>query len=134
VDGSPDDTVDFTDEFCSFLQKSVTSVDSAELLLALWSHRDTAFSDAELAAKLSPGANLSGADVARHIGQLQQGGLVSRDAGAGVRYVSAAQHDAHVQRLARLYNERPVTLFRVIHTLRDEKIKTLADAFRIWRK
>jgi hypothetical protein len=27
-----------------------------------------------------------------------------------------------------------VTLFRVIYALRDAKIKTLADAFRIWRR
>ena len=134
MDGIRDDQADFTDEFCAFLQTTVTSVDSAELLLALWHDRDTALSPAVLAARLGPGANLSPADAERHIGHLQHRGLILREPGGRVRYLSAPEHEAHVQRLARLYNQRPVTLFRVIHALRDDKIKTLADAFRIWGK
>jgi hypothetical protein len=38
-----------------------------------------------------------------------------------------------VATLARLYIERPVTLFRVIYALRDMKISTFADAFKLWR-
>ena len=50
-----------------------------------------------------------------------------------VRYQSSTDFDLHMQTLARLYVQRPVTLFRMIYALRDTKIKTLADAFRIWR-
>jgi DNA-binding MarR family transcriptional regulator len=134
VDGTHEDKADFTDEFCAFLQASVTSVDSAELLLALWHDRETPLSPAALAARLGPGASLSPAETERHINHLQQRGLVRREPDGRARYVSAPEHEGQVQRLARLYNERPVTLFRVIHALRDDKIKTLADAFRIWGK
>ena len=134
MDGTHEDKADFTDEFCAFLQTSVMSVDSAELLLALWRDRDAAVGPATLAARLGPAGTLSPAEAERLIGQLQQRGLVHRESDGRFRYVSAPEHEAHVQRLARLYNERPVTLFRVIHALRDDKIKTLADAFRIWRK
>jgi hypothetical protein len=134
VDGTDDDNADFTDEFCAFLQTSVTSVDSAELLLALWRDRGQSFSPATLAARLGPAATLSPPDAERLIGVLQQRGLLHREPDGSVRYASVPELEAHVQRLARLYNERPVTLFRVIHALRDDKIKTLADAFRIWRK
>ena len=48
-----------------------------------------------------------------------------------VRYRPSPSHDAHVATLARLYVERPVTLFRVIYALRDAKIKTFADAFKL---
>jgi hypothetical protein len=134
VDGTHEDKADFTDEFCAFLQKSVTSVDAAELLLALWRDRDAAVDPATLAARLGPAGTLSPAEAERHIELLEQRGLVGRQPDGRVRYVSAPEHEGHLQRLARLYNERPVTLFRVIHALRDDKIKTLADAFRIWRK
>jgi hypothetical protein len=134
VDGTPNDKADFTDEFCAFLQTSVTSVDSAELLLALWHERDGSLSPATLAARLGPAGTLVPAEAERLLGLLQQRGLVHRESDGRVRYASAPEHEPHVQRLARLYNERPVTLFRVIHALRDDKIKTLADAFRIWRK
>jgi hypothetical protein len=36
-----------------------------------------------------------------------------------------------VHALTRVYNARPVTMVRMIYTLRDEKIRSFADAFRI---
>ena len=57
--------------------------------------------------------------------------LVVRDAEQRVRYRPAPTHDAHLAMLARLYVERPVTLFRVIYALRDAKINTFADAFKL---
>jgi hypothetical protein len=128
-----DDKLDFTDAFCAFLQSSVPSVDAAELLLFLRANRASPWSSADLAASLTPGANLSEGEVARYLDSFQQRGLIVREDGGRVRYEAAPDNDAYVDTLARLYNERPVTLFRVIYTLRDSKIKTLADAFRIWR-
>ncbi len=59
--------------------------------------------------------------------------LVVRDADQRVRYRPTPAHDAHLATLARLYVERPVTLFRVIYALRDSKINTFADAFKLRR-
>ena len=53
------------------------------------------------------------------------------DAEQSVPYRPALSHDPHVAVLARLYVERPVTLFRVIYALRDSKINTFADAFKL---
>jgi len=36
-----------------------------------------------------------------------------------------------VRTLARAYQERPVTLIRVIYALRDTKIQSFADAFKL---
>ena len=33
--------------------------------------------------------------------------------------------------LARAYKERPVTLIRMIYALRDQRIRSFADAFRL---
>ena len=43
-------------------------------------------------------------------------------------------HPAHVTTLAQAYGERPVTLIRVIYALRDGKIRSFADAFRLRRR
>jgi hypothetical protein len=126
---SADNDPDFTDSFCAFLQRCVTSVDGAELLLALKSNDAQTFDARELIARLGPVTSLSEADVARHVAAFERCGVVER-AGERVRY-RAGPEEAHINALARLYLERPVTLFRVIYALRDTKIKTFADAFKV---
>ena len=37
----------------------------------------------------------------------------------------------HVEMLAKAYRERPVTLVRIIYALRDSKVQSFADAFRL---
>lgn len=131
--GVPDDN-DFTDQFCGFLQASVATVDAAELLLLLEEHRDTDWSVRELVAKLSPQGTVGEADAAKYLEVFERRGLVTIAADGRVRYRSSADDHPHLATLRRLYVERPVTLFRVIYALRDSKIKTLADAFRIFGK
>lgn len=132
MNGAPDDS-DFTDEFCGFLQMSVATVDAAELLLVLAQQRDKDWSVPDLVAKVSAGGTLAEAEAEKYLDALEQRGLVERAADGRVRYRSSPDH-GHVETLSKLYVERPVTLFRVIYALRDSKIKTLADAFRIFRK
>jgi hypothetical protein len=126
---------DFTDAFCEFLQRSVKTVDAAELLLLIYSERDHAWTADELAVKLQPTASVTEAEVAKELDGFQQRGLVERAAGQRRQYHPALPDlDGHVRRLAKLYNERPVTLIRMIYALRDANIKTFADAFKIWGK
>lgn len=124
---------DFSDEFCLFLQKCVSNVDAAELLLALFNDRQRSWPTRDLQAQLAPVANLSEADVLRYLDVFQGAALVTRDAEQRAQYRPSAAHDAHVATLARLYMQRPVTLFRVIYALRDAKINTFADAFKLRR-
>jgi hypothetical protein len=131
VTPSADKDPDFTDDFCGFLQRCVGGVDAAELLLLLAKNPNQSWQVAELQAQLAAGTTLSEADALRSLDAFQQGGVATRDADKGVRYRPSPEHDAHVARLARLYVERPVTLFRVIYALRDAKIKTFADAFKL---
>jgi len=89
---------------------------------------------AELATKLEPLASLSEPEISKHLELFQQRGLAARVEGNQWRYQPASPDlDSHVRTLARLYNERPVTLIRMIYALRDTKIKTFADAFKIRR-
>jgi hypothetical protein len=131
VGQSADKDPDFTDEFCAFLQRCVMNVDAAELLLLIFNHPNRSWKAGELSAQLAAIASSSEADVERYLDFFESQGLVERDAGRLVRSRPATLDNAHIATLARLYLERPVTLFRVIYALRDSKIRTFADAFRL---
>ena len=111
------------------------SVDAAELLLVLAEQPGRSWLAAELAARLRLTGALSDADVQRHLDQFQAAGLVAADADGRRQYRPADETlAAHVRMLAQAYKERPVTLFRVIYALRDLKIRSFADAFKLRRK
>jgi hypothetical protein len=117
---APEDA-DFTDEFCQFLQSAVPAVEAAELLLQVRGDPARAWIAPEAAA--------------RYVSGLQASGLVEVDHEQRVRYKPASEVlAAHVATLDRLYRERPVTLIRVIYGLRDSKIRSFAEAFRLRRK
>lgn len=124
----------FSDEFCRFIQSAVPSVEAAEVLLALSAVPGRHWDAAELAAALQPGSSLSDADAGRYIEQFHAQGLVEFGPDRRVQYRPASEALAgHVTMLAQAYKERPVTLFRVIYALRDGKIQSFAEAFRLRR-
>ena len=47
------------------------------------------------------------------------------------RHSAPAELASHVAMLAKAYEERPVTLFRIIYALRDANIRSFADAFKV---
>ena len=49
----------------------------------------------------------------------------------GLGPAPASEASRFVETLAQAYVQRPVTLIRVIYALRDSKIQTFADAFKI---
>ena len=128
-----DSDPDFPDDFCRFLQQCVANVDAAELLLALYKDPQRAWQPAELSAQLAPIASLSEADVQRYLDVFESNSLITRDASQRAQYRAQAAHNSQLALLTRLYEERPVTLFRVIYALRDSKINTFSDAFKLWR-
>lgn len=83
---------EFSDAFCSFIQKSVPSVEAAEQLLE--AYRAT--------------------------------GRVPLPLGE--------EHRPHLDKLARAYEQRPVTLVRIIYALRDTRIRSFAEAFRLRKR
>lgn len=125
----------FSDAFCRFVQTSVPTVEAAELLLALAEEPGRGWLPAELAAKLRATGTLSDTDVQRYLDQFQAAGLVAPGVDGQRQYRPADEAlAAHVRMLAHAYRERPVTLFRVIYALRDLKIRSFADAFKLRRK
>jgi hypothetical protein len=120
----------FSDDFCTFLQANVPSVEAAELLLLFERNRDVQWTTADAAKAV--GGTLSQQDASRYIDQFSARGLVQLTADRRVRYRPASEEgETMVRTLAQAYRERPVTLIRVIYALRDSKVKSFADAFRL---
>ena len=110
---------DFSDEFIRFLQAWVPSVQAAELLL-------------QLAA--DPAVEVRARDLveAKLLQSFHAGGLAMASVDQAYQYRPASETlQRHVQTLAQAYEERPVTLIRIIYALRDSKIRSFADAFRV---
>jgi hypothetical protein len=125
---------DFSDDFCRFLQTTIPAVDAAELLLLLRRTPETAATAAELAAKLRPSVPITESEAARYLETFQARGLTSTDEGRRVQYRPATEElRMYGDMLALAYKERPVTLIRMIYALRDSRIQTFADAFKLRR-
>ena len=78
---------------------------------------------------------MSEADAARYLEHFHSSGLAALGPDRRLQYRPTDETlAAHVRMLAQAYKERPVTLFRVIYALRDHKIQSFADAFKLRRK
>jgi hypothetical protein len=125
---------DFTDEFCRFIQSTIPSVEAAELLIQLAGRPDSALSPGAAVAGLAPGVPLTEAQAAALLESFAARGLVSR-AGSEFRYAPATSElRGHAEMLAQAYNQRPVTLIRIIYALRDSRIQSFAEAFRLRKR
>jgi hypothetical protein len=124
-----DAEADFSDEFCQFLQATIPAVEAAELVLAL--RRDPArwWTAAEALGAVNA------AEGSRHLELLRERGMVAADAQGRVQYRPQSEAlAAHARTLEKVYRERPVTLIRVIYGLRDSRIRSFAEAFRLRRR
>ncbi len=125
--------VDFSDEFCQFVQAAVPSVQAAELLTLLQQEPERAWTPAELQARLRI-SGLPDAETARLLQIFESRGLLAAGPDRLLRLgLADPALAAHVHTLARAYEERPVTLIRMIYALRDTRMRSFADAFRLKR-
>jgi DNA-binding IclR family transcriptional regulator len=125
---------DFPEALRAFIRDHIADVDAAELLLQLAREPGRQYDVASLLAALNPTA-ISEGTARRHLTLFEERGLVYSEAAGLYRYSPDTPEVADcVQALMRVYNARPVTMVRMIYALRDEKIRSFADAFRIKKK
>ena len=123
---------DFSDDFCRFLQTTIPAVDAAELLLLLRRTPETATNVQELARSLRPSVSITEAEAAKYLETFQARGLVAAGPDKRVQYRPASDElRMYGDMLALAYKARPVTLIRMIYALRDARIQTFAEAFRL---
>lgn len=125
---------DFSDDFCRFLQSTIPAVDAAELLLLLRRTPEKSWLTAQLTAALRPGVPIPDADAAKYIELFHARNMVALGEGNRASYRPASEElRMYGDMLALAYKERPVTLIRMIYALRDARIQTFADAFKLRR-
>lgn len=115
-------------ELDEFIQGSFKSVWSLELLLFLKRHGGRAWSTDELVRELR------GSDpvVAQSLATLQAAGLVVEDLEGRAQFAPASpQLAALAEAVEQTYREKPNTVRRLILAAPNEKLHTLADAFRL---
>lgn len=112
------DDAAFSDEFCRFLRALVPNVSAAELLLELRAQGEQGVAPRSVADRLV-------------LDSFAAQGVAAPLPDGRFTYRAPSPVDGHIVILAQAYRERPVTLFRIIYALRDGKVQSFADAFRL---
>ncbi len=122
---------DFSEELCAFIQLCTPSVEAVELLLLLARQPDHEWTPRELSEALRP-AVVGEATVRDYLGGYASCRLVEKRPDGRYAFAPVPAPTAGlIAALEKAYNERPVSLVRVIYTLKEKKIRSFADAFKL---
>lgn len=110
------------------IQRHLASMDHVELLVELRGGRDESFAVTRLAERINKPMEL----VQRCLDALAGAGLAAQLSDGTYRY-AAREHtlDRTAEAVVRLYNERPVTLVRLLYERPPTAVNTFADAFKL---
>ena len=112
------------------IHSCVPTFQAAEVLLFFASHPDRDFSAEEVVVCMRP-AVITVPAVKEYTALFATQGLVT-DANGRCRYGPlSSELERAIGELAHAYNERPVTLIRVIYRIADSKIQSFADSFKL---
>ena len=126
---SSDTTTD--EDAIAFARTAIGSVSALELLILLRHQRSSPYRVAELVRELRS----SRVAVEQALDHLIKSELVGGDADSGYQYQGGtAQFDAICERVEAVYARRPVSMIRALLDAPGEKLRQLADAFRISAK
>lgn len=119
---------DFPEELCLFIKDSIPTINAAELLLFLASDPARHWKVEEIVHELQPTV-IAESEIRRCLALFLARGLVVENQDSRFQYRPAAPGlEATVGALAKAFNQRPVTLIRMIYS---RKIQSFADAFKI---
>lgn len=114
------------------IAEHIDSVEQLEVLLLLWRESSRAWVPEAVAREL----RIEPASADKRLGDLERGGFLQcRDrACREYQYAPAPpERDALVRGLAEGYAERRVTVINLIFSKPVDRIRTFADAFRLWK-
>jgi hypothetical protein len=118
------------DGLFAFIRTSIRSIWNVELLLCLGRSPERWWSPDDLVRELRASQSI----VAEGLGVLETAGLATSDARGFYRYAPATKEfDRLTQELARLHDERPLTVTEVMFSS-DDKLRKFADAFRLTKE
>lgn len=122
--------IPFPEEIARFLHANIESVEQLEILRVLASDREKDWKADELA----PVVQAEPQTTARDLAALERRGLVTALDGPRLAYRYGPQGrdlEVHLSCLLKHYNERPVSMIRMIYAMANNTLRTFADAFRI---
>jgi hypothetical protein len=121
---------DFPEDLCLLIKDMISTLDAAELLLLLAGDPARHWKIEEIIQELRPTV-IAESELRRSLALFVARGLVAENQDACFQYRPAtAALDATVGALAKAFNQRPVTLIRMIYS---RSIQSFADAFKIRR-
>jgi len=120
--------VDFPEELCLFIENTIPTIEAAELLVLLAGDPDRHWNVEDIVHELRPSVRAE-SEVRKCLDHFRARGLVAENQDAQFQYrPTSPTLDATVRALAKAFNQRPVTLIRMIYS---RKIQSFADAFKI---
>ena len=119
---------DFPQELCLFIQDTIPTIDAAQLLVFLAHDPTTHWKVEEIAQELRP-TIIAESEIRKCLALFLARGLVVENQDTRSHYrPTSPDLDATVGALPKAFNQRPVTLIRMIYA---RKIQSFADAFKI---
>ena len=110
------------------IQRHLATMDHVELLMVLRGGREESFPVARLAEQIRKPREL----VQLCLNALASAGLAAQLSDGTYRYAAREQTlDRTAEEVVRLYNERPVTLVRLLYERPPTAVNTFADAFKL---
>jgi hypothetical protein len=114
----------------AFIHDCIPHVDAAEVLLLLAADRDRTYTLADLVEQLAS-AQIGEATVRKYLARFEACGLIAHEEGRYRYTPGSPESDVSVSALAKLYNEMPVTLVRMIYAPKEDPLRAFVDAFRL---
>ena len=133
ADGCPQgmSVPEFSDNLLQFLAATVPTFPAAELLVFLAGHAERIWSAEEIVNAIKP-ISISMAAVLEYMALFKANGIVDeKTRGQFLFTPTSSSLQAAVDELTHAYNERPVTLIRIIYTVSEDSIRSFADSFRL---
>ena len=120
----------FPQSLLELIQSCIPRFQAAEVLLFFASHPDRDFSVDEVVAYMRPTV-ITVPAVKEYTALFATQNLVTYAHGRFRYGPLSAAHKHAIGVLARAYDERPVTLIRVLYRIADSKIQSFADSFKL---
>jgi len=122
---------EFSDNLLQFLAAAVPTFPAAELLVFLAGHTERIWSAEEIVSAIKP-ISITLAAVQEYMALFKANGIVDEKTKDQFRFTPASSSlQAAVDELTHAYNERPVTLIRIIYSVSEDSIRSFADSFRL---
>ena len=119
---------DIPEDAQQMIQRHLATMDHVELLMVLRGTREDSFTLPQLAEKMRKPAPI----VEQCLESLTRGGLAAQLSDGTYRYAAREERlDRTAEAVVRLYNERPVTLVRLLYERPPTAVNTFADAFKL---